>query len=102
MIKTLINLDTLVTQADDVISAEIEDEIVMLRLESDAYYHTDDIGAEIWRRIAEPTTVRALCEQLLELYEVEPETCQADVLAFLQEAHSEGTVRIVPPEGLGH
>jgi hypothetical protein len=97
MTETEITLDTMVVQADDVISAEVEDEVVMLRMESDAYYHTDDIGAAIWLGIAEPTRVRDLCLHLMTRYEVDAETCHADVLAFLREAHSEGTVRVVPP-----
>jgi len=95
MTETDITLETVVAQAEDVISAEVEDQVVMLRMDSNAYYDTDDIGAEIWRTIAKPITVRALCEQLMTLYEVELDVCHADVLAFLVKAHSEGTVRIV-------
>jgi hypothetical protein len=98
MTETDITLDTVVAQAQDVISAEVEDQVVMLRMDSNAYYDTDDIGAEIWRLIAEPITVRALCDQLMTLYEVEPKACHADVLAFLREAHSEGTVQVVAPD----
>lgn len=90
-----ITLDTLVAQAEDVISAEVGDEVVMLRLESSAYYDTDDIGAEIWRRIATPICVRDLCDRLMLFYDVPPDQCYADVLAFLRKAFNEGTIQIV-------
>ncbi|MBU0493235.1 MAG: PqqD family peptide modification chaperone [Chloroflexi bacterium] len=92
-----ITLDTLVAQAEDVISAPVGNEVVMLRLESSAYYDTDDIGAEIWQWIAIPITVRALCDRLLSLYDVPADQCHADVLAFLQQAFDEGTIQIVAP-----
>lgn len=92
-----ITLDTLVAQAEDVISAQVGDEVVMLRLESSAYYDTDDIGAEIWQRIATPITVRELCDRLMSLYDVPAGQCHADVLAFLRQAFNEGTIQIVAP-----
>jgi coenzyme PQQ synthesis protein D (PqqD) len=98
MTNTDITLETIVAQAEDVISAEVEDEVVMLRMNSSAYYNTDDIGAVIWKKIAEPITVRALCDFLMTRYDVTSEDCHRDVLAFLLKAHSEGTVRTVTSE----
>jgi hypothetical protein len=90
-----ITLDTVITQSDDVISDQVGAEVVMLRLKSSAYYNTDDIGAIIWKQIATPQPVRELCEGLLELYDVTPEQCHADVLSFLNQAYQEGMIQIV-------
>ena len=81
--RPTITPDTTIAQSSDVLSSKVDEEIVMLRMESSAYYSTDDIGAEIWRRIAEPITVRDLCAGLVESFAVEPAQCEADVLEFL-------------------
>jgi hypothetical protein len=93
--EEIITLDTIVTQSDDVISDQVGDEVVMLRLKSNAYYNTDDIGAVIWKQIATPQSVDDLCETLMELYDVPPDQCRTDVLSFLNQAYQEGTIRIV-------
>lgn len=90
--------ETLVTQAEDVVSAEIDDEVVMLRLASNAYYSTDDIGAKIWRAMETPISVRALCDKMMARYDVSPDICYQDVVAFLNKARAEGTIRIVAPD----
>jgi Coenzyme PQQ synthesis protein D (PqqD) len=90
-----ITLDTVVGQSDQLMSADVGDEVVMLHLAHDAYYDTDDIGADIWHRLARPVAVRDLCLELVQRYAVDLATCQADVLAFLDEAYQEGVIRVV-------
>ena len=90
-----ITLDTIVAQSDDVISDQVGAEVVMLRLKSSAYYNTDDIGAIIWKQIASPQLVDDLCKALMEIYDVTPDRCHADVLSFLNQAYQEGMIQIV-------
>lgn len=94
---SIITLDTTVAQAEKLVSADIGAEVVMLHIENNAYYDTDPIGTDIWHRLAQPTTVKTLCTALVQVYDVDVETCQADVLAFLNEAYKEGVVCIVTP-----
>ncbi len=93
--KPEISLDSKVAQSDDVYSAKVGSDIVWMRLESGAYYDSDEIGAEIWTLMATPTSVRALCARLMEIYDVLPERCHEDVLKFLRQALDEGMIRIV-------
>jgi hypothetical protein len=95
--SSMITLDTTVAQAETLVSADIGEEVVMLHIENNAYYDTDPIGADIWHRLTQPTTVHALCMELVQAYDVDVETCQADVLTFLNEAYKEGVIRIVVP-----
>lgn len=95
MTSEAITLETSVVRSEGLVSADVGDEVVMLHLEKNAYYDTDPVGAYIWRRLTEPVRVRELRDDLLQRYEVSPETCEADVLAFLREAHREGVIRLV-------
>lgn len=84
---TLIRVDTFMT-------AEMDDDLVMMSLESNAYFGLDNIGKVIWESLAQPKSVADLCKSLTERYNVEPAQCQADVIAFLTELHNEGLVRL--------
>ena len=90
-----ITLNTKIVQAKDVVSEELGSEVVMLRVESNAYYSTNDIGAEIWKRIAQPVLVQNLVADLMQEFDVDEEQCAQDVIQFLNYAFDEGTVTIV-------
>lgn len=95
----MLGLDTVIARVDTVVSAEVGAALVMLNLPSSAYYDTDAIGAEIWRRLERPVAIRQICDSLVTQYDVDPQTCETDVLAFLTAARREGLIRIVePPE----
>lgn len=98
MSDAAVTLGTVVGRNESLMAAEVGSDLVMLHLEKNAYYDTDAIGADIWRRLEPPVDVRALCAGLVQSYDVEPSTCEADVLAFLNEAYQEGLIRIVQPE----
>ena len=90
-----ITLDTVVACGGSLVSADVGEELVLLHVEKNAYYDTDAIGADIWYQLEQPVRVSDLCSRLVVKYEVDPETCQRDVLAFLSEALREEVVRVV-------
>ncbi|MGE0864155.1 MAG: PqqD family protein, partial [Vicinamibacterales bacterium] len=81
-------------QNPSVLSADVGAAVVLLHVERNAYFDTDGVGAEIWRRLTTPITVAEICEALRASYEVEPATCEGDVLAFLEAALAEDVVCI--------
>ncbi len=90
-----IRLSDVVVLDESLVSAAVGEEMVVLHAKTSTYYDTDAIGADIWRRLAQPTIVQELCASLVERYEVDLATCERDVLAFLEQAHREGLVRVV-------
>ena len=65
---------------------QIEDELVALNLETSFYYGVDGIGTQIWRLlIDEKMTMAEACGKLLSEYEVDAETCQREVRAFVEQ-----------------
>ncbi len=92
---TKIELTTLVQQSDEVISADLDGQAVMMHLESYEYFGLDDIATPIWEMIEEPISVTALCDQLLPDYDVERATGEQDVLAYLNDMLSDGLVSVV-------
>ncbi len=67
----------------------------MLDMESGKYFVLAEVAVSIWERLSEPVRPAALCAALTDLYEVSLEQCRAEVLAFLENAHAKGLVRIV-------
>ena len=74
------------------ISAEIDNELVVLNVERGKYVGFDDIAQVIWARLQDPVTVEALCRDLCARFDGPPATIQADVLALLDRLLSEGMI----------
>ena len=89
-----INLDSMVTRAEGFSTAQVRDDLMMLNVEQGAYYSLDSIGAEIWNLLEQPARVRDLVDRLQQRYEVGPEQCQADVLAFIEEMNQNGMILV--------
>lgn len=94
-----ITIETVVASGSSLVSADVGDELVLLHVEKNAYYDTDAIGADIWHQLEQPVRVCDLCDRLVDKYEVDRETCQKDVLAFLNEALREDVLRVVNTAG---
>ncbi len=91
----MIGLDTLLIRSDAVVSAPMGEEVAMMDMESGKYFVLAEVAASIWERLSEPVRPAVLCEALAEVYDVPMERCRAEVLAFLENAHDKGLVRIV-------
>ncbi|MGE5493520.1 MAG: lasso peptide biosynthesis PqqD family chaperone [Actinomycetota bacterium] len=77
------DLNNVVKQSSDPISADVDGELVMMSIERGNYYGLSGIGSRIWQLIETPVTVSALCDKLLQEYDVERSVCEVDVLEFL-------------------
>lgn len=71
------------------------DDIVALNVEDGQCYGMEKVTAEVWRLLAEPTGIDRICDRLLELYEVEPNVCRADVERLVAQFRQEGLVESV-------
>jgi len=63
-------------------------------MNSGMYYGIDEIGAVIWGALEEPRTIEYLRETILRIYQVDRETCNRDVMAFLNDMHAAGLIEI--------
>lgn len=74
------------------LSSDLNNESVILNLKSGVYYGLSAVGASVWNLIQQPRTVSEIQDALLEKYDVEPEQCERDLLALLQELEAEGLI----------
>ena len=84
-----------VVRSDTILSSPVDSEMVMIDLQHGSYYGLDAVGADIWNRLAAPIRVAELCESLVREYDVDPVTCEQDVLALLDDMSAQKLVREV-------
>ncbi len=77
--------------------AAVDQEIVAFSVEKGACYGFNPVGSRIWQMLANPISVAEICKTLVGEYEVDPETCEREVLKLLEELRAEGMVAS-PPE----
>jgi hypothetical protein len=90
-----VTLNTTIVRNPEMVTAKVDDEIVMLSIEKGNYYGLGDPGTRIWELLEQPCLVSALCAQLVEEFEVDLDTCQTQVLEFLNRLVEEGLAKEV-------
>ena len=79
---------SVVKKSADQISCDMAGEAVVLNMKSGMYYGMDQVGALVWNLVQEPRTFEYIREAILQQFEVERESCERDLIAFLYEMES--------------
>lgn len=82
----------LLTRNSELISATVDDDLVMMSLTKGEYYGISGVGARIWELLAEPTTLDSLVDTICAEYKVDPQVCRADVEEFVTRLGDLGLV----------
>ena len=88
----MIDRSAVLRRTEEHVSAPLEESLVMMDIDAGKYYLLDDIASFVWTRLAEPTSVADLVDELCSRYDVAPGHCEADILPFLSELHEKGLV----------
>jgi hypothetical protein len=75
--------DTTLVRTTETLATEVDGEIVLISITDGRYFGLDSVGSEIWRRLEQPKRVDALCAELKEHFEGDPETIEREAIAFL-------------------
>lgn len=89
-----VNLQSRISKNDDMVSGEVDDEFVMMSIESGKYHLLNETGSRIWELLDEPHTVAELCTILIGEYKISPEICQKQVMDFVSQLISRKIVTI--------
>lgn len=85
---------SVVVVAEGPISSDLAGEAVILDIKSGIYYGLDGVGVSVWNLIQEPKTIEEIQQTILAEYEVEPEQCEREILALLQELATSGLIEV--------
>src|SRR5947207_11861711 len=91
-----LTMRTFVRANNEVIFAELGDEISLLNLTTGVYYTLNVVAASLWRQLHQDTSLGQIKTCLLQEYNVDAERCQCDVMRIVQELHSHGLVDLKP------
>jgi len=87
-----LSLTTVVVRNPSLVEAEIDQEVVTLNIETGSCYGLNSVASRIWSLVAAPIRGAEVCAQLIREFEVEPNTCEHQVLELLEELRAEGLI----------
>ena len=90
--------DTVLRRNGEIIHAAVgADEAVMLSIQAGRYYSVNAVGRRVWELLEAPKTVTELRVSICAEFEVDDETCEADIVKFLGEMIDNGLVHATEP-----
>ena len=77
---------------ESVVSAELDNEMVLLNVETGIYFGLDQIGTQIWSMLVAGEDEASIMDRLLSDYDVEPDQLLTDVKEFVDLLETKGLV----------
>ncbi len=77
--------DLVFYRPQDKLSTELDQETVILDMESGIYSQLNPVGTTIWNQLEQPVALTTIIQKIVTVYEVKEEECRKDVLTFLQD-----------------
>jgi hypothetical protein len=84
------NLETVLSIPPQVMSRLVDDETVLLDLESGMYFGLDGVGKKIWDSVSEGRSIGEIISIIISEYEVDEDRAEADVIAFTSDLVERG------------
>jgi Coenzyme PQQ synthesis protein D (PqqD) len=75
---------------DDVVSRELDGELVVTSLSMGGFLRLDDVGRRIWRLLEEGKGLDDVVEALTREFDVDTAACRTDVEAFFDDLAERG------------
>jgi len=97
--EQVIALESIVVATKDQVSADLSGEAAILNLKSGVYFGLNTVGASIWKLIQEPRSVNEINDALVQEYDVDPDQCEKDLLALLEELLSKELIEVTNEKG---
>lgn len=76
----------------ELFSTAVDDDLILFDEAGGQYFTTSGVGASIWEHLEEPLSFESLCRRMIAEYDVDRETCERDVRAFLDQLVARGVV----------
>ena len=92
--KQSISLDSVVVASGELVSANLDGEVVILGFKSSSYYSLDQVGAFIWDLLQQSHKVSELRDAILSEYDIDVARCEQDLFHLLAELADKGLVDV--------
>ena len=78
----------------DLLSVEMDGDLVMMSIDSGNYYGVSGIGPRIWELLESPRGFGELVDGICDEFEVDSETAASDLKAFLAKLSENGMIEV--------
>jgi hypothetical protein len=92
--KQSVSLGSVAVASSDLVSANLDGEVVILGFNSGSYYGLDQVGVFVWNLLQEPRKVADIRDAIFDQYDVELVQCERDLLALLMELADKQLIEI--------
>jgi hypothetical protein len=89
-----ISFDMRVTVSADVVTRHLDEELIMLDLDTENYFGLDEVGTRMWEVLSSTPSVQAAFDQLLSEYDVDAERLHVDLEKLVTQLLEHGLVRV--------
>jgi hypothetical protein len=79
---------------DDVLISNLQEESVILNLDSERYFGLDNVGTRIFSVLTTTNSIGAAYELLLEEYDVDRDVLRQDLIALIEDLLEQGLMTI--------
>jgi hypothetical protein len=79
---------------DDVLISPLQEESVILNLDSERYYGLDDVGTRFLSVLTTANSIDAACQSLAEEYDIDREVLRQDLVALIQNLLQQGIIEV--------
>lgn len=79
---------------DDVLISNLQEESVILNLDTERYFGLDEVGTRMLSVLTTSTSIQAAFNLLKEEYEVDDEVLKQDLLALVDQLVEQGVIEI--------
>lgn len=79
---------------DDVLISHLQEESVILNLDSERYFGLDDVGTRMLAVLTAADSIEAAYESLVEEYKVDRQVLREDLVALVESLLKQGIVKV--------
>ena len=83
-----------VTVPDDVLISNLQDESVILNLNSERYFGLDDVGTRMLTVLSTANSIEAAYETLVAEYEVDRHLLRQDLISLIESLLEQGLIQV--------
>jgi Coenzyme PQQ synthesis protein D (PqqD) len=85
---------SIVKRTADQVSCDMAGEAIVLNMKSGVYFGMDEVAALIWNLLETPHSVGEIRDAIMQKYDVDAQSCEQDLVSFLDNLHSAGLIEI--------
>ncbi len=88
------NLEQSIVFSGTIFAQLVDDELVLLDMESEKYFGLNEVGTSIWQAMQENKKLQDVYEVLLEEYDVTPEVLKEELMSFVASMSDAGLITL--------